>query len=155
MRRLPRRSVPEVEMLVQQLLDLKGHDVVTIGPDESVYRAIALMAEQHIGALLVMSGTRIAGIISERDYARKVVLQDRSSKTAAVREIMTSPVLTGRLGQSVQECMALMTERRVRHLPILDDDGMVVGMISIGDLVKAIIADQQFVIEQLELYIAS
>ncbi|MGH8596238.1 MAG: CBS domain-containing protein [Gammaproteobacteria bacterium] len=139
-------------MLVKQLIDQKGRAVITVAPRDSVYSAIALMAEKGIGALLVLEGDHIAGVLSERDYARKVILQDRSSKTTEVREIMTTRVVTGKPNQTVQECMALMTEKRIRHLPIMEGDTLY-GMISIGDLVKAIIADQQFVISQLETYI--
>lgn len=141
-------------MLVRQLLDSKGRDVLSIAPHASVYEAVALMAEHSIGALLVVDYARLVGVLSERDYARKVILQDRASKTTTVGEIMSSPVITGRESQTVSECMALMTERRIRHLPIIED-GQVTGVISIGDLVKAIIADQQFVIAQLETYITS
>lgn len=141
-------------MLVRQLLDSKGRDVLSIAPHASVYEAVALMAEHSIGALLVVDYARLVGVLSERDYARKVILQDRASKTTTVGEIMSSPVITGRESQTVSECMALMTERRIRHLPIVED-GQVTGVISIGDLVKAIIADQQFVIAQLETYITS
>ncbi len=139
-------------MLVKQLLDQKGRAVTSIAPEASVYSAVALMAEKGIGAVLVLEQGAIAGVLSERDYARKVILQDRSSKTTTVREIMSTRVVTGRETQTVSECMALMTDKRIRHLPIMDGDTLC-GMISIGDLVKAIIADQQFVISQLENYI--
>jgi CBS domain-containing protein len=139
-------------MLVKQLLDQKGRVVTSIAPEASVYAAVALMAEKSIGAVLVLDQGHIAGVLSERDYARKVILQDRSSKTTTVREIMTTRVVTGRETQTVSECMALMTDKRIRHLPIMDGDTLC-GMISMGDLVKAIIADQQFVISQLENYI--
>ena len=141
-------------MVVNQLLDNKGHDVVSVPPDASVYTAIALMAEKSIGAVLVVDNGKVVGVLSERDYARKVILQDRSSKTTPVRDIMTTKVITGTPQQSVHDCMTLMTEKRIRHLPIMDGDRLQ-GMISIGDLVKAIIADQQFVIRQLETYITS
>jgi CBS domain-containing protein len=139
-------------MLVKQLLDQKGRMVVSITPEASVYAAIVLMAEKGIGAVLVLDQGHVAGVLSERDYARKVILQDRSSKTTTVREIMSTRVVTGRETQTVSECMALMTNKRIRHLPIMEGD-TVRGMISMGDLVKAIIADQQFVISQLENYI--
>ncbi len=139
-------------MLIKQLLDQKGHTVIAVAPEDSVYSAVALMADKGIGAVLVMEQGQIAGVLSERDYARKVILQDRSSKTTQVREIMTTRVVTGRPSQTVQEGMALMTDKRIRHLPIMEDD-LLLGVISIGDLVKAIIADQQFVIAQLETYI--
>jgi CBS domain-containing protein len=139
-------------MLIKQLLDQKGHGVISVAPQDSVYSAVALMAEKGIGAVLVLDNGKIAGVMSERDYARKVILQDRSSKTTQVREIMTTRVVTGRPSQTVQEGMALMTDKRIRHLPIMDGERLL-GVISIGDLVKAIIADQQFVISQLETYI--
>ncbi|MBI2801673.1 MAG: CBS domain-containing protein [Gammaproteobacteria bacterium] len=141
-------------MLIKQLLEQKGHVVVSIAPTASVYEAVARMAEKGIGALLVMDAGRVVGVISERDYARKVILQERSSKTTQVSEIMTTRVVTGRADQTISESMALMTDKRIRHLPIMDGD-TVLGVISIGDLVKAIIADQQFVISQLEHYITS
>lgn len=141
-------------MLIKQLLDQKGREVVSISPSASVYEAVALMAERGIGALLVVDYARVVGVISERDYARKVILQDRSSKTTSVGEIMSTPVIAGHEAQTVAECMALMTDRRIRHLPVMDGETLR-GMISIGDLVKAIIADQQFVIAQLETYITS
>lgn len=137
---------------ITQLLDSKGHDVWAIDPDESVFQAIEQMAERRIGALMVMQGEKLVGIVSERDYARKVILKGRSSQKTPVRDIMTSKVYCARAEQGVEECMALMTEKRVRHLPVLDGD-RVDGMISIGDLVKSIIAEQQFTIEQLESYI--
>lgn len=137
---------------IRQLLDSKGHEVWTIDPDESVFQAIERMADKQIGALVVMRDEKLVGIVSERDYARKVILKGRSSNETPVRDIMTSKVYWARPGQTVGECMALMTEKHVRHLPILDGD-RVDGMISIGDLVKSIIAEQQFVIEQLENYI--
>lgn len=138
--------------LVRQLLSTKGSAVYTVAPDASVYDAIAIMAHRGIGALLVMEAGEVLGVISERDYARKVILQDRASQSTPVREIMTTRVVSGRPDQTIEECMALMTEKRIRHLPIMED-GRLAGIISIGDLVKAIIADQQFVIEQLESYI--
>ena len=139
--------------LVKQLLDNKGHQIYTIEPDASVFDAIKLMAEKEIGALLVMEGHKLTGIISERDYARKVILKGRSSRETPIKDIMTAQVTCAHPEQSVQECMALMTDKRVRHLPILEGN-VVVGMISIGDLVKAIIAEQQFTIQQLEQYIS-
>ena len=137
---------------IRQLLDSKGHEVWTIDPDESVFQAIERMADKQIGALVVMRDDELVGIVSERDYARKVILKNRSSRQTPVRDIMTSKVYCARPGHSVEECMALMSEKRVRHLPVLDGD-RVDGMISIGDLVKSIIAQQRFVIEQLENYI--
>jgi CBS domain-containing protein len=139
---------------VAQLLKTKQNNtgVFTIGAGDSVYEAIKLMAEKGIGALVVTDGDSIAGIITERDYARKVVLMDRSSKATPVRDIMSKAVRFVRPDQTTEECMALMTERRMRHLPVIDN-GRLVGMVSIGDLVKNIIAEQQFTIQQLEFYI--
>jgi CBS domain-containing protein len=139
---------------VAQLLKTKPNPsaVYTIGADDSVYEAIRLMAEKAIGALVVTDGDSIAGIITERDYARKVVLMDRSSKATPVRDIMSKAVRFVRPDQTTEECMALMTERRMRHLPVIENDRLI-GMVSIGDLVKDIIADQQFTIQQLEFYI--
>ena len=140
---------------VAEILKEKGDQAVhSIGPDASVYDAVALMAQKNIGALLVMEGERIVGMLSERDYARKVVLLARSSKDTRLREIMTPSVIYVRPHQSSEECMAVMTENRVRHLPVLDDEGRLVGLISIGDLVKGIISEQKFIIEQLQHYIA-
>ena len=140
---------------VAQLLKSKpNQDVYTIEASDSVYDAIKLMADKQIGALIVKENGAIAGIVTERDYARKVVLMDRSSKTTPVRDIMSSAVRFVRPDQTTDECMALMTERRMRHLPVLENDQLV-GMVSIGDLVKAIIAEQQFTIQQLEHYIHS
>ena len=136
------------------LLKSKAHKSVhTITPEASVFDAIKLMADKNIGALLVMEGEGVAGIITERDYARKIVLMSRSSKETPVREIMTSAVMYVRPDQTSEECMVLMTENRLRHLPVIDD-GRLLGIISIGDLVKDIIAEQRFTIEQLEHYIS-
>ena len=137
---------------VTQLLQAKGSTVVSIAPGASVLDAVTLMAEKSIGALLVMEGGQIAGILSERDYARKVILHGRASHSTEVREIMSSHVHTVGLAHSVEECMALMTAKRIRHLPVVDG-GRVAGMLSIGDLVQAVIADQQATIRQLESYI--
>jgi CBS domain-containing protein len=138
---------------VAQILKSKPDQVVyTVKPTDSVYDAIKLMADKQIGALLVTDGDAIAGIVTERDYARKVVLMERSSKTTPVSEIMSKAVRFVQPDQTSDECMALMTERRMRHLPVLDQDRLI-GMISIGDLVKNIIAEQQFTIQQLEHYI--
>jgi len=127
--------------------------VVTVTPATPVFDAVKLMAEKNIGALLVLEDQKIVGIITERDYARKIVLMGRSSKETPVREIMTFPVMYVRPDQSNEECMALMTDNRLRHLPVVDQ-GRLVGLISIGDLVKDIISEQKFIIEQLEHYIA-
>ena len=139
-------------ILVRSLIDRKGRTLYSVEPEDPVLEAIRQMAEHHVGALLVMRGTELQGIISERDYARKVILHGRSSTETPVWQIMSSPVITVTPDQSVQDCMQLMTTRRVRHLPVVDG-GRVVGMISIGDLVKAVIEDQQQTIEQLESYI--
>ncbi|HEX8755316.1 MAG TPA: CBS domain-containing protein [Steroidobacteraceae bacterium] len=139
---------------VRHLLDRKGRALFTIEPEDPVLEAIRMMADHHVGALLVMRGTELAGIVSERDYARKVVLLGRSSAETPVWQIMTSPVITVSFHTPVQDCMRLMTERRIRHLPVLDG-GRVAGMISIGDLVKAVMEEQQQTIEQLESYIHS
>jgi CBS domain-containing protein len=138
--------------LVRHLLDRKGRALFSIGPDDPVLDAIKMMADRHVGALLVMRGSELAGIVSERDYARKVVLLGRSSADTPVAQIMTAPVVTVSPDGSVQDCMRLMTERHFRHLPVVEH-GRVVGMISIGDLVKAVIEEQQQTIEQLESYI--
>ena len=137
---------------VKQILDQKSGPVFTIGPDASVYDAIAMMADEHVGALAVMDDDKLVGIISERDYARKCFLQGRSSPDTTVKEIMTFRVMVVPPERSTEECMALMTEKRFRHLPVVED-GRLVGIVSIGDLVKAIISEQRFMIEQLEHYI--
>jgi CBS domain-containing protein len=139
---------------VRQLLEAKAPEIFAIGPDAPVIDAIRLMADKRIGAVLVMDGGRLAGILSERDYARKVVLQGRSSSDTAVREIMTAQVVTVRLEDTADRCMQLVTDRRIRHLPVVAD-GHVVGVVSIGDLVKAVIEDQQVELDQLQRYIAS
>ena len=128
------------------------HSIYTIGPNDLVFDAVKLMAEKNIGALVVVDGTQIVGMITERDYARKVVLMARSSTTTRVRDIMTSSVMYVRPSHTSEECMALMTEHRLRHLPVIDK-GELVGLISIGDLVKDIIYEQKFIIDQLEHYI--
>jgi CBS domain-containing protein len=138
---------------VKQIIDAKGDDICFIQPDETVFNAIKMMAEKEIGAILVMEDDKLVGILSERDYARKVILKGKSSEQTPVKEIMTTNVLCARLEQTVEECMALMTEKRIRHLPVIEE-GRVKGMISIGDLVKDIIAEQKFMIEQLGHYIS-
>ena len=138
---------------VNQILDSKGHDVWSINPESTVFDAIRLMAEREVGALLVMADEKLLGIISERDYARKVILAGKSSQQTAVKDIMTTSISCVRPEQGIEECMALMTDKHVRHLPVLAE-GRVDGMISIGDLVKAIIAEQKSEIEQLEHYIS-
>ena len=139
---------------VRHLLDGKGRAIFSVEPGDPVLEAIRLMAEHHVGALLVMRGEEVVGIISERDYARKVILLGRSSAETPVGQIMSAPVITVSLDSTVQECMQIVTEQRVRHLPVVDK-GRVIGMVSIGDLVKAVIEEQQHTIEQLETYIHS
>ena len=138
---------------VDNLLAKKGTEVWSIAPEASIYDAVSLMAEKGIGALLVMEGEQLRGIVSERDYARKVILAGKSSRETPVSDIMTTAVLCAKLEQTVEQCLALMTYKRIRHLPVAEG-GRVVGLVSIGDLVKEIIAEQQFIIEQLEHYIA-
>ncbi|HEY2928429.1 CBS domain-containing protein [Piscinibacter sp.] len=136
------------------ILKSKVHNSVhTIAPTASVFDAVKCMAEMNVGALVVVDGERVVGIVSERDYARKVVLLARSSKDTPLRDIMSAPVMYVRPDQSSEECMALMTENRLRHLPVMDGERLI-GLVSIGDLVKDIISEQQFIIEQLEHYIS-
>ena len=137
---------------VKQLLDQKGHEILSIGPDETVFDAIQKMADNNVGSLIVTQGEKLIGIITERHYARNVFLKGRSSPKTTVREIMSTHVVCARPEQSVEECMAVMTDKAVRHLPVLENKQLI-GVISIGDLVKSIISDQKFVIEQLEHYI--
>ncbi len=137
---------------LRQLLEAKGHDVWSVGPRESVSAAIEAMAEKEVGALLVMEGSKTVGVISERDCLRKVFLKGRSAAETEVREVMTKRVIYAPPDHSVEQCMAMMTDKRIRHLPVLET-GQLVGMISIGDLVKAIIDEQQFIIDQLVHYI--
>lgn len=137
---------------VRHLLQEKGNRVWSIQPGASVYEALERMAERDIGALLVMEGDSLAGIFSERDYARKIVLHGKSSADTPVSEVMTSEVVCISPDHRIENCMALMTEKHIRHLPVLEE-GKVVGVISIGDVVKEVIAEQEFVIEQLENYI--
>ncbi|MES9946977.1 MAG: CBS domain-containing protein [Candidatus Thiodiazotropha sp.] len=137
---------------VNQLLQRKGHGVETIEPNASVFDALKLMADKGIGSLVVIENEKVAGLFSERDYARNIILKGRTSKETQVKEIMTSQVVVINPGQTPEECMAIMTEKRIRHLPVMQDDELI-GIISIGDLVKAIIEEQQFVIEQLVSYI--
>ena len=139
---------------VRQLLDRKPRAIFSVEPEAPVLEAIRAMAAHHVGALLVMQAESLRGIVSERDYARKVILLGRSSADTPVRDIMTSPVITVSPDTTVHACMQLMTDRRVRHLPVVEA-ARVVGMVSIGDLVKAVIAEQQQQIEQLEQYIHS
>ncbi len=139
--------------LVRHLLDTKGDEVITIGRNASVFDAIKLMADRAVGSLLVMDGNALVGIVTERDYARKVILKGRASDSTEVGDIMTTDLVTTSASQTVRDCMTLMTEERIRHLPVVED-GQVIGLISIGDLVNAIISDQQEEIEQLGQYIS-
>jgi len=135
------------------VLRTKGYGFQGIGPDATAYDALELMDEKNIGALLVMEDGRLIGVFSERDYARKVILKGKSSKNTLVRELMSGPPISVTPGMSLRECMVLMTEHRVRHLPVMDND-VVLGVISIGDAVNAIISEQDSTIEELEEYIA-
>ena len=139
---------------VRHLLEAKAPEVFAIGPDAPVIDAIRLMAEKRIGAVVVMQEGRLVGILSERDYARKIVLQGRSSKDTPVRDIMTADVIRVGLNDTTDRCMQLVTDKRIRHLPVVDGDS-VLGVVSIGDLVKAVIEDQQLELDQLQRYIAS
>ena len=139
---------------VADILKAKTSQTVhAIGPNDSVFDALQRMADKRVGALLVMEGDAIVGILTERDYARKIALKGRTSALTLVRDVMTTAVMFVRPNQTSEECMALMTDNRLRHLPVVNDDGKLVGLISIGDLVKDIISEQKFVIEQLEHYI--
>lgn len=135
-----------------QILQGKGDEVWSVSPDTLVFDALKVMADRNVGALLVLEGGKLRGIFSERDYARKVILQAKSSRETAVKEIMSPEVITVGPQQSVEECMSLMTDKRFRHLPVVDGD-TVIGVISIGDAVKAIISEREFTITQLESYI--
>lgn len=139
-------------MTVRQLLDMKGRDIYAIAPDASVLDAIKTMADKGVGALLVVSGDNLIGIMSERDYARKVILKGRSSRETPVKDIMTERVLYVGEDRTLEECMALMTNKRIRHLPVMEEEKLV-GILSVGDVIKAIISHQEFIIDQLENYI--
>ena len=141
-------------MLVRHVLDRKGHETHAIGPEATVLEALRRMAEHEIGALLVMQGDRVLGVISERDYARKVALLGRASRDTLISQIMTAPAVTVSPDDTVDACMHLVTDRHIRHLPVLEK-GRVVGVLSIGDLVKAILGQQRETVEQLEAYIRS
>jgi len=135
-----------------QILKKKGHDLWSVSPDATVYEAIEIMADKRIGALLVLTEGTLVGIVSERDYARKVILKGRSSKDTLVREIMTTPVICVQPGDSVDECMKIITEKRIRHLPVMEGE-KVVGVVSIGDVVKWIMSAQEHTIQQLQNYV--
>lgn len=137
---------------IRQLLESKVHKVLSVTPETSVLDALKLMADKEIGAVVVLDGERLAGIFSERDYARKIVLHGKASKDTPVREIMTEKLVCVSPEQTVEECMGIMTERRIRHLPVLDHK-KVIGVISIGDVVKEMLSEKEFVIKQLESYI--
>lgn len=138
---------------IGQILRGKTKGLVTVKPDDSVYDAIQLMSRHDIGAVPVLEGNRLVGIFSERDYARKIALEQKTSRDTRVRDIMTDKVFYVTAEQTVDECMAIMTQKRFRHLPVLDKDQQVIGIVSIGDMVYATISEQQFIIEQLEHYI--
>ncbi len=137
---------------IRHILDIKGTDVWSIGPDETVYDAVRRLAEIGIGAMLVMEDGEMRGMFSERDYARKVILAGRASRETLVREVMTAPVITIDPLSTAEEGLALMTQKRIRHLPVLEQ-GVLIGLVSIGDLVNAVIKDQRLLIEQLEAYV--
>jgi CBS domain-containing protein len=139
---------------VGDVLRAKGNVVFAAEPDATVYSALAVMAEKNIGAVLVREGERVVGIFSERDYARQVVLKGKASKDTPIRDVMTSRVVFVRPEQNIEECMALMTDKHIRHLPVLDG-ATLVGIVSIGDVVKAVISEREFLIAQLEHYITS
>ncbi len=138
---------------VQQILSAKPREVWSVSPSQSVYEALELMAQKDIGAVLVLENNKVIGIFSERDYARKVILKGKSSRETTVGELMTRDVLYIRPDQSLEECMALMTDKRIRHLPVIQNDKLI-GIVTIGDVVKAIISDQEFTIHELENYIS-
>jgi len=137
---------------VRDILRQKGNQIWSVSPDTTVFYALELMAEKNAGALVVLDGESLAGIFSERDYARKVILKGKASKETSVEEIMSAEVTTVHPGKSVDECMALMTDKRIRHLPVVEGEKLV-GLISIGDVVKAVISEREFIIKQLESYI--
>lgn len=137
---------------VNDVLKVKGNDVWSIGPEASVYDAIHLMTEKKVGALMVIDGSKLVGVLSETDYTRKIILKGRTSQQTPVRDIMTSRVLYVQPEQDIEDCMVLMTEKRTRHLPVMNE-GKLIGVISIGDVVKSVIDEQRFTIEQLERYI--
>lgn len=137
---------------VKHVLDQKGHDVYFIHPDASVFDAIKMMAENNVGSLVVLDDGKLVGLIAERHYAREIILRGRTSRGTLVRDIMSKEVICARSDQPVEECMAVMTAKGVRHLPVLEH-GRLVGIVSIGDMVKSVISDQKFMIEQLEHFI--
>ena len=138
---------------LRQLIEGKSRKRAYVSPEQSVLRALEIMAEIDVGALLVLDGERLAGVFSERDYARKVILQGKASRTTPVSEVMTGKVIYVTPDRTIEECMAIMTEKHIRHLPILDENKKVIGIISIGDVVKEMVSHQKFIIGQLENYI--
>jgi CBS domain-containing protein len=138
---------------LKQLIESKNKKLAFVTPEQSVLRALEVMAENDVGALLVLDGKQLAGVFSERDYARKVILQGKASKHTKVSEVMSGKVTYVTLERTIEECMAIMTEKHFRHLPVLDDDKNVVGIVSIGDMIKETISQQKFIIDQLENYI--
>ena len=138
---------------IKDILHSKGHEIWSVKPNDTVFDAVALMADKGIGALLVLDGDKLVGIVTERDYARKIILEGKSSKDSSVSEIMTTQVLCVSPERTIEECMALMTDKRARHLPVLDHE-RVVGVVSIGDLVKAVISEQKVLIDHLQHYIS-
>lgn len=138
---------------VSRVLQAKGDQIFSVGPDTSVFDALGEMLERDVGALIVMKDGKVVGIFSERDYARKIILAGKASRDTAVSEIMTSRVVCARPDLTLEECLALMTDKRIRHLPVMNGDDLV-GVVSIGDLVKGIIDDQRFLISQLESYVS-
>ncbi len=139
---------------LKQLLADKRQPLAIVAPGDTIFHALSVMAQHEVGAVLVLDGEQLVGILSERDYARKIILHGKTSKETLVREIMSDRVAYVTPSASIEECMALMTEKRFRHLPVLDESGAVIGMLSIGDMVKETICDQKFMIDQLERYIA-
>ena len=138
---------------VVELLEKKGNDIWSVSPDTPVYKALQLMSDKNCGAVMVLDQDRLVGVLSERDYARKVTLKGRSSKNTPVEEIMSPDVVCIQPTQTIDDCMVLMTAQRIRHLPVVEEEGTLVGLISIGDVVKEVISEQEFVIHQLENYI--
>lgn len=140
-------------LTAKQILDRKGYQVWSVDPNVSVLEALQFMAEKNIGALMVIKGKKLVGVFSERDYARKVILKGKTENNTLVKEVMTDQVIGIELDQKLEECLALMTNKFIRHLPVINEDGQIVGVISIGDVVKEIMAEQEFVIDQLVNYI--
>ena len=140
---------------LKQLIESKSKKLATVSPKDTVLHALEIMAEHDVGALIVLDGLILAGMFSERDYARKVILQGKVSVYTKVSDIMTDKVISVTMNHTIEQCLAIMSEKHFRHLPVLDDEGLVVGIISIGDMVKEMISQQQFIINQLESYISS